>query len=153
RLAYEEVLRIPLLMRFPPMIEKGTNAEQMVLNIDLAPTLIEIAGGEPEAFIEGRSLLPLLKGQTPKDWRTEFLIEYYTDSVWPRMLNMGYRAIRTEQYKYIQYTVLEGMDEYYDLKNDPYELENSINNPDYKQTLDKMKKQLSAYPEEGMTGN
>src|SRR5690606_14845290 len=125
RLAYEEALRIPMLIRYLPLVPEGTACEEMVLNIDMAPTLIELAGGEPEAFIEGESLVPLLMNDVPEEWRSYFLMEYYTDTVWPRMVNMGYQGIRTERYKYIQYTDLEGMDEYYDLEKDPYELTNS----------------------------
>lgn len=139
RLAYEESLRIPLLIRYPLLINYGSEYEQMVLNIDVAPTLIELAGGEPDNFIEGKSLLPFLKGNIPEDWRSSFLIEYYTDTVWPRMVNMGYKGIRTERYKYIEYTDLDGMNEFYDLKKDPYELNNLINNHEYLMRLMKWK--------------
>lgn len=145
RLAYEEALRIPLLVRYPPLIEKRSTFEQMVLNIDVAPTLIEIAGGAPDSLIEGKSLVPLLQGQAPKDWRTSFLIEYYTDTVWPRTVNLGYKAIRTARYKYIQYTDLQGMDELYDLKKDPYELKNVLADSRYRMILRELQRDLSEY--------
>jgi arylsulfatase A-like enzyme len=72
---------------------------------------------------EGRSLAPLLRGD-PTAWRTSLLVEYWTDTVFPRVRNMGYRAVRTERYKYIQYLELQGMDELYDLQEDPFELDN-----------------------------
>lgn len=143
RLAYEEALRIPMLIRYPPLVPEGKACEEMVLNIDMAPTLIELAGGEPEAFIEGESLVPLLMNDVPEEWRSYFLMEYYTDTVWPRMVNMGYQGIRTERYKYIQYTDLEGMDEYYDLEKDPYELTNSYSDPAYQDEILEMQKLLS----------
>jgi N-acetylglucosamine-6-sulfatase len=125
RLAYEEGIRIPLLIRYPPKIKAGSIATEMVLNIDLAPTILELAGHKPGKHIEGHSLVPILGGKT-RDWRSSFLIEYYSDKVWPRMINMGYKAVRTERYKYIKYTELSGMDELYDLQKDPYELNNII---------------------------
>lgn len=145
RLAYEEALRIPMLIRYPPLIEMGTTSDKLVLNIDIAPTFITLAGGEPNEAIEGASLLSLMKGKDPADWRTSFLMEYYTDTVWPRMLNLGYKGIRNERYKYIQYTDLEGMDEFYDLEKDPYELNNAINNEDYHNTILKMKNMIPSY--------
>ncbi len=145
RLAYEEALRIPMLIRYPPLIKMGTTSEQMVLNIDIAPTFISLAGGEPDEAIEGVSLVPLMKGEVPADWRTSFLMEYYSDTVWPRMVNLGYKGIRNERYKYIQYTNIEGMNEFYDLEKDPYELNNSINNDDYHSIINKMKNNITSY--------
>jgi N-acetylglucosamine-6-sulfatase len=142
RLAYEEGIRIPMLIRYPPKIKAGIAPTQMVLNIDLAPTLLELAGHKPESYIQGQSFVPILNGQA-KDWRSSFLIEYYSDKVWPRMVNMGYKAVRTERYKYIKYIDLQGMDELYDLKEDPYELKNLINETDAKPILDKMEGELT----------
>jgi N-acetylglucosamine-6-sulfatase len=125
RLAYEESARIPLLMRLPKLIKPGSTIGQLALNLDIAPTLLEVGGASIPANIHGRSLVPLLKGEHVP-WRDSFLIEYYSDKVFPRMLNMGYQAVRTSQWKYIHYVDLEGMDELYDLKADPYELKNLI---------------------------
>ena len=77
--------------------------------------------------MDGRSLVPLFGAKrTPDGWRRSFLIEYNSDIVFPRMLKMGYEAVRNERYKYIRYRELEGMDELYDLREDPFELENLI---------------------------
>jgi arylsulfatase A-like enzyme len=70
-------------------------------------------------------LAPLLQGAKAA-WREDFLIEYYSDIVFPRIRNMGYQAVRTERWKYIQYQELQGMDELYDLRADPYEMSNVI---------------------------
>ena len=145
RLAYEEALRVPMLMRYPKLISNGTASEKLVLNIDIAPTLIEIGGGKPGSHIEGRSLVSLMEGNVPEAWRNSFLVEYYTDTVWPRMVNLGYKGIRTERYKYIQYTDLEGMDEFYDLKEDPYELNNSIDDEEYLVEIRTIKSILNKY--------
>jgi N-acetylglucosamine-6-sulfatase len=129
RLAYEESIRIPMLMRLPRLINAGSTPDGIALALDLAPTFVELAGGKPSAGFQGRSLLPLLQGSTPMDWRTSFLVEYYSDTVFPRMKQTGYRAVRMGNWKYIRYTDQVGMDELYDLKSDPYELQNRINDP------------------------
>lgn len=141
RLAYEEAIRIPLLIRYPPLVEAGSKPKEMVLSIDLAPTVIELAGVEPDAHLQGRSLVPIFN-HTVKDWRTSLLVEYYSDTVFPRIVNMGYKAVRNERYKYIHYVDLEGMDELYDLQNDPYELKNIINDSAAAQILEEMKSEL-----------
>lgn len=122
RLAYEETLRIPLFLRYPPLVRPGSTFDDLVLSIDLAPTLLEI-GQTTGSWTHGRSLVPLLKGKAT-DWRTSFLIEYYSDKVWPRVANMGYQAVRTKRFKYIRYTELANTDELYDLDADPYEMNN-----------------------------
>ena len=142
RLAYEESIRIPMLVRYPPLIKAGTKPKQMVLSIDLASTLLDMAGETPGNHLQGKSWVPIFK-ENVKDWRRSFLVEYYSDSVFPRILNMGYKAVRDVRYKYIHYLDLEGMDEFYDLAKDPYELQNLIDNPDMSRKLKKMKEELN----------
>ena len=91
--------------------------------------------------MHGRSLVPLLKGEEA-DPRKSFLIEYFSDTVFPRVHQMGYRAVRTGRWKYIRYTELEGMDELYDLKNDPYEMKNLIKEPGAQEALGRLKGEL-----------
>jgi N-acetylglucosamine-6-sulfatase len=141
RLAYEEAIRIPLLVRYPRLAGANTTPNEMALSIDLAPTLLEIAGLQPGADRQGRSLVPILKRET-RDWRSSFLIEYYSDTVFPRIRNMGYVAARTGRHKYIQYRELSGMDELYDLEADPYEETNIISRPDARETLARMQAEL-----------
>jgi N-acetylglucosamine-6-sulfatase len=129
RLAYEESLRIPLVVRYPPLVKAGSVIDPMVLTLDLAPTLLELGGVPPEP-LDGRSLVPLFRDET-EGWRDAFFIEYYSDIVFPRIVNMGYEAVRTERYKLIHYRELEGMDELYDLETDPYEMTNLIASEDY----------------------
>jgi N-acetylglucosamine-6-sulfatase len=100
----------------------------MALTTDLAPTLVELAGAPALPDIDGRSLLPLFS-RTPANWRSSFLVEYTTDRVFPRTVNMGYDAVRTERYKFIRYRDLAGMNELYDLQQDPFELTNLIGSP------------------------
>ncbi|MDA2924345.1 sulfatase-like hydrolase/transferase, partial [Acidobacteria bacterium AH-259-L09] len=140
RLAYEEGIRIPLLVSYPRLIKGGRTIDEFALGVDLAPTLIELARRADEHRMDGSSLGPLLREQTPKEWRTSFLIEYNTDTVFPRMRNMGYRAVRTKDWKYIRYNKLRRMDELYDLKNDPYEMQNLIDDPSSQEVLKELKR-------------
>src|SRR5262249_55742443 len=141
RLAYQEAIRIPLLIRYPRVVKGGATPGQMALSIDIAPTLLELAGVKSGADIQGRSLVPIFRG-TPPEWRSSFLIEYFTDTVFPRIRNMGYVAARTARHKYINYRELQGMDELYDLDQDPYEETNIIDRPGARETLQKMQAEL-----------
>ena len=141
RLAYEEAIRIPLLVRYPPRVRPGNTPQEMVLSLDVAPTLIEFAGLSPSGEMQGRSLVPIFEGSA-RDWRRSFLIEYFTDTVFPRIRNMGYVAVRTDRHKYIQYRELENMDELYDLESDPYEERNAIADPAARAVLERMQSEL-----------
>ncbi len=141
RLAYEETIRIPLLVRYPALAKPGSVLPEMALTVDLAPTLLEAAGLPPAAAIQGRSLVPVLK-QEAREWRTSFLIEYFTDTVFPRIRNMGYVAVRNGRHKYINYRELPGMDELYDLDADPFEETNLIGRPEARDTLPRMQAEL-----------
>lgn len=141
RLAYEEGIRIPLLMRLPGEIKAGSKATDMVLTIDLAPTLLEFAGLTPPATMQGRSLVSILKGHAT-EWRGDFLIEYFTDTVFPRIQQMGYQAVRTQRWKLIHYTELPGMDELYDLDADPYEMKNLTADPSARAMRDKLQTRI-----------
>jgi arylsulfatase A-like enzyme len=126
RFAYEEGIRAPFLVRYPPLAEAGSRPEALVLALDIAPTLIELAGGAPGPQIQGRSLVPLLGGRRPADWRTSFLIEYWSENAMPWLVGMTYKAVRTERAKLIHWVNRDGVDELYDLAADPYELRNLI---------------------------
>ena len=115
--------------------------DEIALNIDLAPTLLEIAGVAVPGAMQGRSLVPLLEGRRVA-WRNSFLIEYYSDKVFPRILQMGYKAVRNERWKYIHYLELDGMDELYDLKSDPFEMRNLIREPGAGKALGEMKHEM-----------
>ncbi len=143
RLAYEESIRLPLLVRFPPRVRGGSRPGAQALTIDIAPTILDLAAASPLPNLDGRSLVPLFKvGGTPADWRRSFLIEYTTDIVFPRMLKMGYDAVRNERYKYIRYRELEGMNELYDLQQDPFELQNLIDSKESAEVRRLMEKEL-----------
>jgi arylsulfatase A-like enzyme len=142
RFAYEESIRIPLLARFPPLVKPGSTLDDIVLNIDLAPTLLELGKSPIPLAMQGRSWLRLLKGDRT-EWRDSFLIEYFSDKVFPRMASLGYKAVRAGHWKYIHYTEQQGMDELYDLAADPYELHNLIGDPKARTRLDELKAELA----------
>jgi N-acetylglucosamine-6-sulfatase len=123
RLAYEETIRIPLLVRYPRRVRAGLRREEFALSVDIASTMLDLAGAPAPRGLHGRSLVPLLEGRRPR-WRDSALIEYFSDAVFPRIQRMGYQAVRTGRWKYIRYTELPGADELYDLRSDPFELKN-----------------------------
>jgi len=147
RLAYEETLRIPLIVRFPPLVRPGSRIGPLSLSIDLAPTLLDLADIEPDHPLHGRSLLPVLVGRAP-GWRSAFLVEYYSDTEVRRIRTMGYQAVRADRYKYIHYTDLDGMDELYDLVADPFEMTNLMVDPAHAETLAVMQAELARLLEE-----
>lgn len=142
RLAYEETIRIPLLVRYPRSVAAGSTPDQMVLSIDLAPTFLRLAGLAVPSRMQGRPLTPIFENPAAP-WRDAFLVEYFSDTVFPRVLNMGYAAVRTDRYKYIQYRDLTGMDELYDLEADPYEEKNRAGDPAAAALLETMRRRLA----------
>lgn len=126
RLMYEPSIRIPLMIRYPRRISAGTGSRRMVLNLDLAPTLLDLVGLPPPAHFQGRSLMTLL-ARPDVAWRTDWLYEYYeypgNEEVKPC------RGVRTERYKYIHYFTEPQEFELYDLKQDPEELHNLYGDP------------------------
>jgi N-acetylglucosamine-6-sulfatase len=141
RLAYEEAIRIPLLIRYPPLVKPATTFDEFTLSIDLAPTLLELAAAKPPDKLHGRSFASLLRGKSFQP-RKSFLIEYFTDSVFPRVNMMGYQAIRTDHWKYIHYRDLADSDELYDLQSDPYELTNRIHDAAFAVTVAELRMEL-----------
>lgn len=133
RFAYEEGIRSPLIARYPRMIRPGSRYRNLVICQDIAPTLIELAGGKPDPHIQGRSLVSLLAERDTYE-RKSFLIEYWVESVYSWLVGMTYKAVRTDHYKYIHW-VNRGedreLDELYDLDEDPYELVNLIGSARY----------------------
>jgi len=147
RLAYEETARIPLIVRYPRLARAGATPVQMVQTIDLAPTILELAGIADTVTRHGTSLVPLLDGSATA-WRSSVLIEYYSDRVFPRIRNMGYQAVRTERYKYIHYVELPGMDELYDLEADPFELDNLVGSEAGRRLLPELQMELTRLQQE-----
>jgi len=141
RLAYEETIRIPLIVRYPPLVAADATPLAMVQAIDLAPTILELARVADPVPRQGMSLVPLLRGEDVA-WRNSVLIEYTTDTVFPRIRDMGYQAVRTQRHKYIHYLELPGMDELYDLEADPYEMANLIDTAQGRSALPALEAEL-----------
>ncbi|KPL09697.1 MAG: hypothetical protein AMS26_22540 [Bacteroides sp. SM23_62] len=140
RLMYEESIRIPLIIRYPDIVEAGSRNTEFVLNTDIAPTLIELAGAEVPGEMQGASLVPLLNNEAV-DWRESFLYEYFQEAYAPGFVTMT--GVRNKKYKYIEYPNLTGdINELYDLEMDPGEMDNLINSPEYQSVKSGMIKEL-----------
>jgi N-acetylglucosamine-6-sulfatase len=141
RLAYEEAIRMPLLVRYPKLIRPGTVIPQLVLNIDLAPTFLELAGAPIQASVEGTSVLPLFRKGSPK-WRSAVLTEYFADPSGPEP-RLVWQSVRTQEWKYIHYQRMEDADELYHLRDDPFEMKNRIGDAKCRRLLERMKAELA----------
>ncbi|MBM4086069.1 MAG: DUF4976 domain-containing protein, partial [Planctomycetes bacterium] len=146
RFMYEESLRMPFLVRWPGRIQPGSVSKGMILNVDFAPTLLDAAGLSVPGDMQGRSFLPLLRGETPADWRTAMYYRYYD----PRGHHVApHYGVRTERYKLVYFNLL-GEWELFDLAKDPHELRNVYADPAYASIvkeltaeLDRLRKELN----------
>jgi N-acetylglucosamine-6-sulfatase len=141
RIAYESSMRIPLLIRFPEKIAKGTVVDELCLNIDVAPTLLELADVEIPSYIQGESLLPLLRDKTADEWRKSVLFEYYVDDAYP-YAGPDLLAIRSDSFKLVDCFLENDIDELYDLKNDPGEMKNLINDTAYYKVQERLRLEI-----------
>lgn len=142
RQAYEESMRVPMLAWAPGFIQAGSTISENILNIDIAPTLLELAGtAMPDDWkVDGQSFLPILGGQHPEDWRSEFMYQYYWEHAFPHTPTTY--AIRGDRYKFIYYHGVWDKNEFYDLKTDPKEMHNLINMPEHRQRIQEMQNKL-----------
>ena len=139
RWAFDESIRIPLLVRYPKLARAGAAIAGDALNVDIAPTFLDLAGVKPSAPMHGRSLLPLLRGRS--QWRSSFLSEYFAEKNFPRA--PGWQAVRGQGWKYVHYTELEGMDELYHLAKDPGEINDLIADRSAARQLSRLKADLA----------
>lgn len=139
RWMYEESLHIPLLIRWPQGITPGTVNRDLVQNLDFAPTLIDLAEQEIPDEIQGRSLVPLMKGGTPQEWRESIYYHYYE---YPGAHSVQrHYGVRTDRYKLIHYYQIEEW-ELFDLDADPNEMQSVYDDPEYADILDELKQEL-----------
>jgi N-acetylglucosamine-6-sulfatase len=141
RNAYEESMRVPLLMQCPELFKGGAVVDKMVANLDIAPTILDAAGLVPPENLDGKSFLPLAQGKEIP-WRDSLLYEYYWERNFPQTPAM--HALRTDKYKYIHYYGIWDTDELYNLDDDPKETKNLVRSPAHKQVLNKLNDQLFA---------
>jgi N-acetylglucosamine-6-sulfatase len=144
RAMYEPSIRIAFLARYPRLIKPGTVFQDLVLNIDLAPTLLELGGLEVPGTMQGRSLVPLFRGNR-EGWREDFLYEYLREE--PYMYPTVY-GVRARDWAYMHYPDLPGQDELYDMAADPHQLKNVIKDSDKAAHLQRMKERLARLEKE-----
>jgi len=145
RVAYNEAMRIPLIMRMPGVVEPGSTVEEMVLNVDIAPTLLDLAGVEAPEIMQGKSVLPLFDADVKTPWRDSFLFTYWQDLIpsLPRIV-----SVRDERFVYSTYPDIDDLDELYDLEKDPQEMTNLANLPEYAPVLKEMQAKMEKLKEE-----
>ena len=140
RLMYEPAIRVPMMIRWPNHILAGRVRDEMVLNIDVAETLLEIAGLPIPPTMQGRSFLPLALDKSVSDWRKDWLYEYYE---YPGFENVRpHRGIRTERHKLIHFFIEPQEFELYDLRTDSNEDKNLYGKPGYEALTAQLKARL-----------
>ena len=146
RFMYEESFRTPLIARWPGKIEAGSKNSDLVQNIDFAETFLDLAGAPIPDDMQGVSLLPLLKGKTPDNWRTSLYYHYYEP---PRGFHkvFTHEGVSTKRYKLIRFYgqgVPNGEEwELYDLVKDPSEMKSEYDNPEYNNVIETLKSELT----------
>jgi N-acetylglucosamine-6-sulfatase len=145
RTAYEESMRVPMLMQCPELFPGGRSVDQLVANLDVAPTLLAAAGLTPPAYMQGANLLPLAQGQSVP-WRKELVYEYYWERNYPQTPTVF--ALRGDQYKFIRYYGVWDVDELFDLRADPLEMNNLAYDPQFSGTAKQMSDRLFTLLEE-----
>ncbi|HEY6503232.1 MAG TPA: sulfatase [Chitinophagaceae bacterium] len=140
RHAYEESMRVPLLVWAPGMIKPNSVVEQVVMNVDLAPTFLELAGIAKPAPMQGYSFTSLLKGNSAGWKRDKVFYEYYWEASFPQTPTTF--AVRSDRYKYIYYNGVWDINELFDLQNDPYEMNNLVRDTAYRKIGLQLKDEL-----------
>ena len=138
RWIYEESIHMPLIVRWPGVVKPRTRFTPMVQNIDYASTFVEMAGGKTPDGLHGRSLVPILRGETPKDWRTSIYYRYYDDG---HGVPKHY-GVRTDRYTLAHFYQTDEW-ELYDLKKDPQQMRSVYAEPGYAKTVTAMKSELA----------
>lgn len=146
RFMHEPSIRVPLLVRYPRRIAANTVPNPMALNIDLAPTILQLADVKPPASMQGKSLVPLLEGTTPADWRKDWLYAYYEYPI-PHQVRR-HRGVRTERHKLIHYYDEPEEFELYDLRADPKEIVNLADRPEHQGLKSQLRKRLEELRQE-----
>ena len=146
RFMYEESMRTPLIMRLPKDFNRKGDITEMVQNIDYAPTFLELAGAPVPNDIQGVSLLPLLKGEHPKNWRQALYYHYYEYPA-EHMVKRHY-GVRTDRYKLIHFYNDINQWELYDLQVDPHEMNNLSGKDEYEPVVKELKEKILELQEE-----
>jgi len=139
RFMYEESLRMPFIVRWLGNTQPGSINKHLVQNLDFAETFLDLAGVRPPQDMQGESLVPLLKGQNPANWRKSIYYHYWEYPA-AHMVHRHY-GVRTDRYKLIYFYELDEW-EFYDLQQDPHELTNAYDNPAYANKIKELKTEL-----------
>ncbi len=145
RNAYDASVRIPMLLRYPATVKGGQTLNEVVANIDVAPTMLDFAGAEIPEHMDGRSMKDLVTGASD-DWRDYLLYEYYWERNYPHTPTT--HAVLGERFKYIRYHGVWDVDELFDQENDAEERINLINDPAYAETVTELNERLFELMEE-----
>ncbi|WP_348263754.1 sulfatase [Telmatobacter sp. DSM 110680] len=141
RLMYEPSIRVPMIVSCPGRVQPGSSSNEMVLNLDIAPTLLQIAGVAVPAEMQGKSMMPLAEGKGVP-WRKDWLYEYYE---YPGFENVRpCRGVRTDRYKFIHFFVDPQEFELYDLQTDPDEMNNLYGKPEFAELTTQLKDRMTA---------
>jgi len=142
RFMYEESYRMPLMVRWPGVTKPGTRSDELVSNLDFAETFLDIAGADIPADMQGRSLVPVIKGKTPQDWRTALYYHYY-EYPGPHSVRRHF-GVRTKEHKLMHYY---NLDEYelYDMQRDPDELNSVYDDPNYEKVANDLKQRIKEF--------
>jgi len=146
RWIYEESMRQPLIVHWPEGIDPGSVSEQLVQNIDVAPTVLDLAGAEVPDQMQGRSLVPLLTGGAPDDWREAVYYQYFEGPPAVHSVAQHY-GVRTDRYTLAHYPNYDEW-ELFDLENDPEQLNDVYGEPEYEDVQQRLKDKLSELQEQ-----
>ncbi len=141
RVAYETSSRVPMLMQCPELFEEGTVVDQVVANIDIAPTIMEAMGLRKPPHMDGQSFIPLAQGKNIP-WRDYFLYVYYWEQNYP--MTPTHFSLRGDEYKYTTYYGLWDTDELFDILKDPQEQNNLAHDPNFATTKNEIQDRLYA---------
>lgn len=140
RFIYEESLRMPFMVKYPKKIKAGSVNEDIITNIDFAPTLLELAGISTTQKMQGTSFVPVLEGNAPKDWQDAMYYHYYEFPFWHHV--QPHYGIRTQKYTLAHFYYNIDVWELYDLEKDPGQVNNIYNDPNYAQVTAELKVKL-----------
>ncbi len=132
---YEESVKVPFIVYAPSIFKGGQTIHKMVQNVDVAPTVLQLAGLEKPTYMPGKSFVQLLKGDSTQ-WRDKIFYEYFWEYDFPMTPTVF--GVRTDKYKYIRYSGIWDQNELYDLEKDPNEINNLIEKPEHADLVKKM---------------
>jgi len=140
RFIYEESLRMPFILKYPERVKAGSVNEDIISNIDFAPTLLELAGISTDQKMQGTSFVSALEGKTPEDWQDAMYYHYYEFPFWHHV--QPHYGLRTQKYTLAHFYYNIDVWELYDLENDPNQMNNIYAHPDYADVVNELKIKL-----------